>query len=247
MTAAQLEVIEPGRQIEPSAAPSPPELLARAFAQSASPEILAKFMDLHDRWKLDQRREAFDAALAAAQAELPAIIKNREVDFTSSKGRTHYKHEDLGEIVKTIRPILGKHGISFRFRTASPPGEPISVTCIISRGGYSEENTLIAPRDDTGNKNGIQAIGSTVSYLQRYTLKAALGLAAAEDDDGRGGNGSADPITPAQLDKLKAAVVQVAVPIGKVLGFAKVERLELIPQRNFEKVLGAVWRWRPTK
>ena len=52
--------------------------------------------------------------------------------------------------------------------------------------GHSEETTLKAPPDTSGSKNSIQAIGSTVTYLERYTLLAATGMAAAGmDNDGR--------------------------------------------------------------
>jgi hypothetical protein len=52
--------------------------------------------------------------------------------------------------------------------------------------GHSEETTLRAIPDTSGSKNSIQAIGSTVTYLQRYTLLAAVGMAAAGmDNDGR--------------------------------------------------------------
>src|SRR5690606_5138426 len=134
----------------------------------------------------DEARRAFDTAIAEAKGEIPVIRKNREVDFTSSKGRTHYRYEDFAEVARTVDPILRRHGLSYRFRVASPPNEPVTVTCILAhREGYAEEVTLTAGRDESGNKNHIQAISSTVTYLQRVTLKAALGLAAAEDDDGR--------------------------------------------------------------
>jgi hypothetical protein len=144
-------------------------------------------MNLQERWEANQARKAFDDAMAAAKAEIPTINKNRMVDFTGKTGvRTHYRHEDLGEIARTVDPILAKHGLSYRFRTASPVGEPVTVTCVIShRDGHSEENTLVGPRDESGNKNAIQSIGSTLSFLQRYTLKAGLGLAASYDDEAR--------------------------------------------------------------
>jgi hypothetical protein len=50
--------------------------------------------------------------------------------------------------------------------------------------------------DATGNKNPVQQIGSTVTYLQRYTLLAATGLATSDsDDDGRGGAAASQGIT----------------------------------------------------
>src|SRR4051812_44535729 len=71
----------------------------------------------------DQARRAFDNALSAAKAEIPPILKNRHVDFTGKTGvRTNYKHEDMGEIARTVDPILAKHGLSYRFRTEQETG-----------------------------------------------------------------------------------------------------------------------------
>ena len=44
------------------------------------------------------------------------------------------------------------------------------------------------PPDAGGAKNAIQARASTVSYLERYTLKAILGISEQEDDND-GGSG----------------------------------------------------------
>lgn len=86
----------------------------------------------------------------------------------------------------------------------------VTVTCIIShRDGHFEENTLSAGRDESGNKNSIQAVGSTLTYLQRMTLKASLGLAASDDDDGA----SADVVTEKHITR-KAYLRKLA---GEVL------------------------------
>jgi hypothetical protein len=188
MSNTALEIQEPQSRKE-IAAPemiTPMTMIDRALITGAAPETLEKLLALQERWEANQGRKAFDEAMAAAKAEIPVIRKNRTVDFTSSKGRTHYKHEDLAEIAETVNPILGKHGLSYRFKTTNAPNEPITVTCVLThRLGYFEETTLSAGRDDSGNKNAIQQVGSTLTYLQRMTLKAALGLAAAEDDDGQ--------------------------------------------------------------
>jgi hypothetical protein len=64
----------------------------------------------------------------------------------------------------------------------------VGVTCHITHAqGHRESVSLKGPIDESGNKNRIQAVGSTVSYLERYTLLAALGLATGEDDDDVGG------------------------------------------------------------
>ena len=166
------------QQVTPA---TPMEMLNRALMSGAAPETLEKMLALQERWEKNEARRAFDKAIAAAKAKLPVIVKNRVVSF--GEGRTNYKHEDLAEIAKTIVPVLSEFGLSYRWRT-QVIDKSIVVTCIVSHeGGHSEETSLPGPADTSGSKNAIQAIGSTVTYLQRYTLKAALGLAAAKDDD----------------------------------------------------------------
>src|SRR5690606_38683655 len=121
------------------------------------------------------------------------------------------------------------HGLSYRFRTTSDLNQPVAVTCIVSHAaGHYEENTLSGPRDDSGNKIAIQQVGSTITFLQRYTLKAALGLAAAaDDDDGRGaGNGDQTMITEEQVAHLRQRIMDEDVDLPKFLARIKCERLE---------------------
>lgn len=220
------------------------DMIDRALATNASPDTLERLLALQERWEASQARKAFDEAMAAAKAEIPTIKKNRVVDFTSNKGRTHYKHEDLAEVARTVNPILSKHGLSYRFRTSSAIGEPISVTCVVShRLGYSEENTLVGPRDDSGNKNSLQQVGSTLTYLQRMTLKAALGLAAAEDDDGKTG-GSTDtdggPITEAQAAEIRKLCEETDTDIPKLCDLMHIESVPALHASQFKRVIDSL-------
>jgi hypothetical protein len=172
----------------------PMDLMERAIATGADPVVLEKLMMLHERWEASRAHKAYAAAIADAKAEFKKITKSRSVDFSTTRGRTNYRFEDMNDIAGAIDEPLSKHGLSYRWRTVSDMQKSIhTVTCIIShRDGYSEENSLTAVSDNTGNKNNIQAVGSTVTYLQRYTLKSALGLTVSDDDDARG---AGDPIS----------------------------------------------------
>lgn len=164
----------------------PMDLLQRAVASGASVEVWEKLMGLQERWDANRARKAFDEALAAFKSNVPPIVKDRQVDFTTNRGRTSYRYEDLDTIAKAVDKPLSAVGLSYRWRTKSDAPNSVTVTCIVShRDGYSEENSLSAGHDGSGNKNSIQALGSVVTYLSRYTLKAALGLTASEDDDGQ--------------------------------------------------------------
>lgn len=157
---------------------------------SADLDKLERMLSMKERVDAQNARVSFAKALSQARASMPPIIKDATVDFTSQKGRTHYRHETLAGIAKTIDPILSQHGISYRFRTDQGQGG-VRVTCIVQHcDGHAEETTLTGSPDQSGNKNGFQAVGSAVTYLQRYTLKAALGLSAEVDDDAQSASAS---------------------------------------------------------
>jgi len=167
---------------------TPMSMLDRAVSSGASVEILEKLMGLQERWDTNQALRSYNDAIAKARAEIPVILKSNE---KTGQGGS-YKYEDLGTIARIVDPILSKHGLSYRFKSESN-GE-VKVSCVIShKDGHSEENSLTSKPDTTGSKNAVQALGSTVTYLQRYTLKLALGIATSKDDDGSGG---ADPWAP---------------------------------------------------
>lgn len=241
MNTANLQIVGAADPVHLPAAATPMEMLHRAVSQGASVEVLEKLLALQERWEAGQARRAFDAALAAAKAEIPTVFKNREVDFTSAKGRTHYRYEDLGEIARTIDPVLAARGLSYRFRTSSSPNEPITVTCILShRDGHSEENTLTGGRDDSGNKNHLQAIGSTISFLSRYALKAALGLSASEDDDGRAAGSDTSFITDEQAASLRSVAEEVGADLVKFCQYLRVDSIPAIPASQFRRAMMAL-------
>lgn len=238
---ARQEVIVPD-ETKAVAAPEqqrPASVLTLAIERNMSADVIGQLITHQERIDAIRARRAFDDAMAAAKAEIPVIKKNRHVGFASKKAgasSTDYWHEDLGEIAKTIGPILAKHGLSYRFRTDARPNEPVTVTCIIAhRDGHFEENTLSAGRDDTGNKNSIQQIGSTVTYLQRYTLKAALGLAAAKDDDARSAEEPAPGrVSEEQVAALRQAIMDGDLNIDEFYTYAEIERLEDMEASKFD-------------
>ena len=72
---------------------------------------------------------------------------------------------------------MGRHGLSYRWDIGQRDGR-IHVSCIVThKAGHSETVTMDAAPDNSGKKNSIQQIASSVTYLQRYTLLAIAGLA----------------------------------------------------------------------
>lgn len=225
---------------EPRGAMTPMQMISAAIESGQGIEVLDKLMALQERWEANQGRKAFDNAMAAVKAELPVVMKSREVDFTTQKGRTNYRYEDFAQIAKQIDPVLTRHGLSYRFRTEQLDGGMVKVTCIIAhRDGHFVENSLSAGRDESGNKNNIQAVGSTVTYLQRYTLKAALGIAVSADDDGKGSE-PLDLITEDQVIELRELAESVDADVKAFCKYLRVETLADLPASRFAGAVAAL-------
>jgi len=207
---------------------TPMAMLNRALASGASMEVMEKLMNLHERWEATQARKAFSEAIAAAKAEIPPIVRN-------ATGHNSKKYADFAAIAFIVDPILGRHGLSYRFRTTQ--SDRINVTCILAhKAGHSEETTLGGPPDGSGNKNAIQAIGSTLTYLQRYSLVQMLGLAAAADDDGKAG-ATGELITQAQADNITDLIESVSADRGKFLTFFKIEAIADLPAKRYSEAI----------
>lgn len=191
----------PGADLAPAvqintqpAATTPSALLELAVSQGADIDKLEKLMDLQERWQKGEAAKAFKQAMANFQAEKPELKKTQKASFTTKGGgHKEYNYASLPHVQRLVDPILSKFGLSYTWRQQQD-GDTVTITCIVSHiDGHIEENSMSAPHDASGNKNAIQAIGSTVSYLKRYTLEGALGLSTDKDDDANAGSSSRKP------------------------------------------------------
>ena len=130
-------------------------------------------------------------------------------------------------------PVFAAHGLSYRFRIEQQ-GDRSRVTCIVSHAdGYSERIKLESKVDpgSTG-MSMVQALGSALTYLQRYSLRAAIGLAAGVDDDGRGAGGTSPRIGDEQADELRKLFEETGRSVAtmlKLIGVDEIERHERRP------------------
>jgi hypothetical protein len=177
---------------EPAAAPqralattaTPADLLRIAVENGADLDRLERLMALQERWEATEARKAYDAAFAAFKAEAVTIVKSRTVDAGPLNGK---KYAELYAVVNAVTPALSRHGLSSSWKITRDEPQWIEVTCTLKHtGGHTESVSMGGPPDVGGAKNPIQARASTVSYLERYTLKAITGLSEQEDDNDGG-------------------------------------------------------------
>ena len=122
-------------------------------------------------------------AIAKAQGEVE--------NATKSSTNPHFKskYADLAEVLNTVRPTFSSNGLSL-IQSTEFDGSLVSVTTTIahSSGGYVTSKASCVP-----SKTDAQGVGSATTYLRRYSLASACGI-AQEDDDGNSSAHQGKPV-----------------------------------------------------
>ena len=184
-----LELIEPTPAYVTTTTATPtvatPAMLLQIAVERGQPlEYVEKLMQLQERYEANEARKAYSQAFAAFKAEAVTLIKNKRVTDGPLKGKGY---AELHAVVNAVTPALSRHGLSASWKLTKDEPAWLEVTCTLKHiGGHSEFVSMGGPPDSGGAKNKIMERASTVSYLERYTLKAILGL-SEQDDDTDGG------------------------------------------------------------
>lgn len=210
-----------------SAAAPPPEPPTTPLSASGGGGLLVMIerlasnpqlnIEVFDRLLAARRQEedragerAFNLAMSQAKGALQPVLKTRDVDFQSNKPgatRTKYKYENFADVARIVDPVFAMHGLAYRF-AVEQQADMARVTCIVSHSDGYSERVRLESRIDPGSTgmSMVQALGSVLTYLQRYSLRAAIGLAAAVDDDGRAAGGTSPKITVDQANDLQRLI-----------------------------------------
>jgi len=208
-------------------------LVRLAIQEKVPVEVLERIVALQERVSDRNARAAFYEALAAFHDECPPIKKTREnTQFEVTRGgvKRPSKYAPLEEIDQTARPVAAKHGLVWTW-DQRVEGAVMHITCrLMHVMGHVEESTVVMPLESKAGSSAQQKYGSAQTYGMRYSLIAALGLTAADEDvDGAGPNGEQKTITEEQCADLKALGDEVKQDWPKFLAWAKVEKLEDLP------------------
>lgn len=224
-------------KINESPSATPADLLRMAVSQDADIDKLEKLMGLQERWEANEARKYYVTAMSSFRNDCPMIDKTKKAHNS--------KYAGLAETIEQIKGLMSENGLSHSWRTETADNV-ITVTCIVTHvSGHSEQTSLPAMPDTSGSKNSIQAIGSTVSYLQRYTLFSILGLASAEmDDDGAATSKPIEYITDDQALTLESMITDNELDNDKILRWMDSQNiaktLAMIPASKYNRVLAAI-------
>jgi hypothetical protein len=114
-------------------------------------------------------------ALSQAQAEFPTVAKSADNPFFKSK------YANLASIIETVKPILGKYGLSVVQIPATDVERKLLVmeTVLLHKSGQYISGEFALPVLDWKP----QGMGSATTYAQRYSAAPMLFVASDKDDD----------------------------------------------------------------
>lgn len=217
---------------------SPVDTLLNAIQRHPDMDLvkLEKLMELAERWRAAEAKRAYVVAFAAFKRNMPDVIK----DMLNKQYGSDYS--SLANLVNTTSRVLGEYGLHANWRPDQSDG--IKITCVITHeGGHSEEVWLKGPPDTSGQKNPLQQIKSTLTYLEGATFQAITGVvarSASADDDGNGAAGGVEYITEKQAADLKSLGEEVKADKEKFLAYLGVKALSDLPAKDYIKAVRAL-------
>lgn len=233
MTAQKQEIVEAKEQPKTSAS-----IISVIERAALNPDVdidkMEQLLEMQERIMARDAEAAFNVALAEMQPKLPTIVAR-------DKGQSS-KYAKWEKIQPLIMPIISQHGFALSFKTDTS-NDKITVTAILRhKEGHSDQTSLPLPSDTSGNKNNVQAVGSSVSYGKRYTATALLNLnVAGEDDDGEKA-GAGELITEEQLAELSDKIMTTDSDIQQFCKYFKITALNALPVSKFEAAMKALER-----
>ena len=220
---------------------TPMEMLGRALEKGVSPDILKQMMDLRDREEARIAERAFAAAMVAAQAEMPQVVRNAKNTQTNS---LYAKYETISE---AIQPIITKHGFACMFSEgkADQPNHIRTLCDVVHEAGHTKQFYADIPFDNVGmkgnaNKTNTHAYGSTKSYGKRYLKCEIFDVAVKNQDDDGQAAGDGAVISVEQRDTLLALINETGTDVVKFCEWAKVEAVADLLARHYDKAVGVL-------
>lgn len=145
---------------------------------------------------------ALAVALAKAQREFGPLARSKHVEVTTKKGdRYGFDYAPLDAILAQTRKPLADNGFALSQMLDS---DGLVTMLLHSSGAYLRG---VTPLPETTE---VQAFGSAITYLRRYSIQAILGIAAEEDDDGNRASGNTTRREPRGMSRDEAKALEAA-------------------------------------
>jgi len=186
-----------------------------ALDPHADVEKLECMMAMYERLKAKEAELAYNTAKGRILRKLAGIriVKNRAVLYETEKQKPQkgsyeaFKYAPLEEIDKHLRPLLAAEDMDLSYSDEPQEGGGILICGRLKHlpSGHYEDSFMPAPADTSGGKSGVQAVGSTNSFLRRYVACNIFNIVVVGDDDDGAGGTIDEAQTKTILDLVKKA------------------------------------------
>ena len=214
-------------------APTPLAMIQIAVQDGRDLDYIAKLMEMEREWKADQAREAYYVALAEFKKQPIIVTKDKKNEQYGSM------YTSIGNLVNTVNAAMAPFGLNAKWEIDQ--SESITVTCILSHTlGHREKVSMSGPPDESGSKNKLQQIKSTVTYLELSTFQAVTGVVSQDGNTDDDGNASGNTISENQVKDLEALITEVSADRAAFLKYCKLEKLEDMKPKNYQTAINAL-------
>lgn len=211
---------------------TPTTLIHLAVSEGHDLDKIEKLMELERIWKADRAREEFYKALTLFKQEKLQVTKDKENKQYNSS------YTSIGNLVNTVNSVMAPFGLTAHWKIDQAGA--IKVTCILSHTlGHSESVSMIGPPDESGRKNQLQQIKSTITYLQSSTFQAVTGVISQDHDDDDG-NSSTQLIDDVHINYLESMISEVSANRSAFLKFCKINTIDELPMNKFKQAVAAL-------
>lgn len=131
-------------------------------------------------------------AFAKAQAGFKTLVKSKHVKVvTREKGTYEFDYAPLEEVLASCVPALNAEGLALlQPYSGLNPGKVLRTMLVHSSGASLTLKVRIPPAAK------IQDLGSSLTYIRRYSVQCLLGVNAEDDDDGNQADGNQATAAP---------------------------------------------------
>lgn len=153
--------------------------------------------------KSEKLNEIF-TALSKFQGEL--------CNASKSKAGHNYKYADLSACINACKDLLAENGLAVsQMLGGSSEGQTLTTMLTHSSGQYISDCCVLptAVLSGGGGKNPVQCLGSSITYMRRYSYCAITGL--TQEDEDAAGHVKAPKKVAARPDSEEMKIIKAAV------------------------------------
>ena len=189
----------------------------------------------------------------------PAFVKMQAALGNASKDKAGhgYKYADLAQCIDTAKRPLAENGLAVSQLLGQSEHGTTLITMLVHESGQFFRSEFVMEKAvlmGGASKNPAQVMGSSITYMKRYSYTSILGMAQADDDAAMVGDSynnqqrqrpvqppqqqQPEPvINPQQVKSLQGAIMAAGIDEQQ---FCKIAHIGAIGQLTVSRLEGAI-------